>query len=583
MSLKDKVLFVTGASRGIGLAIALRAAADGAKIVIAAKTVEANSKLPGTIYTAAEEIRARGGEALPVPLDVRDEAQVREAIDQAVAKFGGIDILVNNAGAIQLTGTEATEMKRYDLMQSVNVRAVYMLSKYALPYLRRSENGHILNLSPPINLDPGWLSHHVAYTISKYGMSLCTLGMAKEFEAEGIAVNSLWPETAVDTSAVRNLLGGDKTVARSRKPEIVADAAYWIFNQKSREVTGNFFIDSQVLAKSGVTDLSSYSCVAGAALSDLMPDFFIGKAPERLPVPQIVGGAAQGQPRPALAAAGKERIGADQDKAALEGADVIGAYQTFALSCRNSVGMLKLNRPAQVNCLPMAFFEELPGAIRQLEELDCRALIIHGQGKHFCAGIDLSVLGDEGFLKASTLKEKERLQALILRLQAALTSLSEAKFPVLAAVDGYCLGAGLDLVSACDFRFATEKAQFAIEEINVGLMADLGTLQRLPRLMPEGLVRKMAFTGERLSGKRAFDCGFVSELFPDAESMLKAAEECAARMAGKESSAMAASKQALNFNGGHTVSDSLQECARLQALYLRPEVVMENVKRIKMR
>ncbi|HNA74851.1 MAG TPA: enoyl-CoA hydratase-related protein, partial [Candidatus Obscuribacter sp.] len=257
--------------------------------------------------------------------------------------------------------------------------------------------------------------------------------------------------------------------------------------------------------------------------------------------------------------------------------------QTFALSCRNSVGMLKLNRPAQVNCLPMAFFEELPGAIRQLEELDCRALIIHGQGKHFCAGIDLSVLGDEGFLKASTLKEKERLQALILRLQAALTSLSEAKFPVLAAVDGYCLGAGLDLVSACDFRFATEKAQFAIEEINVGLMADLGTLQRLPRLMPEGLVRKMAFTGERLSGKRAFDCGFVSELFPDAESMLKAAEECAARMAGKESSAMAASKQALNFNGGHTVSDSLQECARLQALYLRPEVVMENVKRIKMR
>ncbi|MBL8085687.1 MAG: SDR family oxidoreductase, partial [Candidatus Obscuribacter sp.] len=162
MSLKDKVLFITGASRGIGLAIALRAAADGAKIVIAAKTVEANSKLPGTIYTAAEEIRARGGEALPVPLDVRDEAQVREAIDQAVAKFGGIDILVNNAGAIQLTGTEATEMKRYDLMQSVNVRAVYMLSKYALPYLRRSENGHILNLSPPINLDPGWLSHHVA-------------------------------------------------------------------------------------------------------------------------------------------------------------------------------------------------------------------------------------------------------------------------------------------------------------------------------------------------------------------------------------------------------------------------------------
>lgn len=583
MSLKDKVLFITGASRGIGLAIALRAAADGAKIVIAAKTVEANSKLPGTIYTAAEEIKARGGEALPIALDVRDEAQVREGIDQAVGRFGGIDILVNNAGAIQLTGTEATEMKRYDLMQSVNVRAVYMLSKYALPYLRRSENGHILNLSPPINLDPGWLSHHVAYTISKYGMSLCTLGMAKEFAADGIAVNSLWPETAVDTSAVRNLLGGDKTVARSRKPEIVADAAYWIFNQKSREVTGNFFIDSQVLAKSGVSDLSSYSCVAGAGLSDLMPDFFIGKAPERLPVPQIVGGAAQGQPRPALAAANKEQVGADQDKAAAEGANAIGTYQTFSLSCLNSVGMLRLNRPAQVNCLPMAFFEELPGAIRQLEELDCGALIIHGQGKHFCAGIDLSVLGNEGFLRASTLKEKERLQALILRLQAALTSLTEAKFPVLAAVDGYCLGAGLDLVSACDFRFATEKAQFAIEEINVGLMADLGTLQRLPRLMPEGLVRKMAFTGERLSGKRAFDCGFVSEIFPDAESMLKAAEECAAGMAGKESSAIAASKQALNFNGGHTVGDSLQECARLQALYLRPEVVIENVKRIKMR
>jgi citronellol/citronellal dehydrogenase len=280
MDLKNKVLFITGASRGIGLAIALRAARDGACIAIAAKTVTANDKLPGTIYTAADEIRAAGGQALAIPCDVRDEEQVKAAIALTVATFGGIDIVVNNAGAIQLTNTEQTEMKRFDLMQGVNVRAVYMTVKHALPYLKLSTNAHVLSMSPPINLDPDWLANHVAYTLSKYGMSLCTMGLAAELKKYGIAVNSLWPESTIDTAAIRNLLGGDESAKASRKPEIVADSAYWIFTQPSASCTGNFFIDTAVMKLAGVTDLTKYAVDPTAKL---LPDFFLGKPPKYLP------------------------------------------------------------------------------------------------------------------------------------------------------------------------------------------------------------------------------------------------------------------------------------------------------------
>jgi len=280
MDLKNKVLFITGASRGIGLAIALRAAQDGACVAIAAKTITPNDKLPGTIYSAAAEIVAAGGKALAIPCDVRDEEQLKAAIAKTVETFGGIDIVVNNAGAIQLTNTEQTEMKRFDLMYSVNVRAVYMTVKQALPHLKKSTNAHILSLSPPINLDPDWLAPHVAYTISKYGMSMCTMGMAQELKKYGIAVNSLWPESTIDTSAIRNLLGGDESVKASRKPEIVADSAYWIFTQPAASCTGNFFIDTAVMKLAGVTDLTKYAVDPTATL---LPDFFLGKPPKTLP------------------------------------------------------------------------------------------------------------------------------------------------------------------------------------------------------------------------------------------------------------------------------------------------------------
>jgi citronellol/citronellal dehydrogenase len=280
MDLKNKVLFITGASRGIGLAIALRAAQDGACVAIAAKTVTANDKLPGTIYTAAADIIAAGGKALAIQCDVRDEEQLKAAIAKTVETFGGIDIVVNNAGAIQLTNTEQTEMKRFDLMYSVNVRAVYMTVKHALPHLKKSTNAHVLSLSPPINLDPDWLGPHVAYTLSKYGMSMCTMGMAQELRKYGIAVNSLWPESTIDTSAIRNLLGGDESAKASRKPEIVADSAYWIFTQPAASCTGNFFIDTAVMKLAGVTDLTKYAVDPTAAL---LPDFFLGKPPKTLP------------------------------------------------------------------------------------------------------------------------------------------------------------------------------------------------------------------------------------------------------------------------------------------------------------
>ena len=275
MSLAGKTLFISGGSRGIGLAIALRAARDGASVTIAAKTAEPHPKLPGTIYTAAEEIEAAGGKALPVLCDIRDEQQVGEAVARTVERFGGIDICVNNASAIQLTGTLETDMKRFDLMHQINTRGTFLVSKLCVPHLRKAANPHILNLAPPLDMAAKWFKHHVAYTMAKFGMSMCTLGMSAEFASDGIAVNSLWPLTSIDTAAVRNLLGGERVAAISRSPDIMADAAYAIFNRNSREATGNFYIDEEVLRAEGVTDFSNY---APGATGPLAGDFFVPDA-----------------------------------------------------------------------------------------------------------------------------------------------------------------------------------------------------------------------------------------------------------------------------------------------------------------
>jgi citronellol/citronellal dehydrogenase len=273
MSLRGKTLFISGASRGIGLAIALRAARDGANVAIVAKTAEAHPKLPGTIFTAAAEIEAAGGRALPMQCDIRFEDQVREAAQKTFETFGGIDICINNASAIALTTTPKTDMKRYDLMQSINTRGTYVCSQATYPFLKNAENPHILTLSPPLDMDPKWFAPHVAYSIAKYGMSLCTLGMAEEFRQDGIAVNSLWPLTVIDTAAVRNLLGGEAMAKISRTPEILADAAYAILGRPARECTGNFFIDEEVLRAEGDGNLARYA--AGPNDGPYAMDFFV--------------------------------------------------------------------------------------------------------------------------------------------------------------------------------------------------------------------------------------------------------------------------------------------------------------------
>ncbi len=272
MSLQGKTLFITGASRGIGLAIALRAAKDGANVAVVAKTAEPDPRLPGTVYTAAAEIEAAGGKALPCVVDIRDEAAVAAAVAKTVETFGGIDILVNNASAIHLTHTVSTPMKRYDLMHQINTRGTFVCSQACVPHLKKAANPHVLNLSPPLNMEARWFAPHVAYTMAKFGMSMCVLGMAEEFRRDGVAFNALWPRTAIATAAVKNLLGGDAAMKGSRSPAIMADAAYAIFNRPSRACTGNFFIDDEVLAAEGITDLEPYAMVPGA---QLIPDFFI--------------------------------------------------------------------------------------------------------------------------------------------------------------------------------------------------------------------------------------------------------------------------------------------------------------------
>jgi citronellol/citronellal dehydrogenase len=276
--LKGKTLFITGASRGIGKAIALRAAADGANIAVAAKTTEAHPKLPGTIYSAAEEIEKAGGTALPLQVDIRDEEQVYGAVAKTVATFGGIDILINNASAINLTGTLETPMKRFDLMWGVNARGTFLCSQACLPHLKKSPNPHIVTLSPPLNLDPRWFKLHTAYTMSKYGMSLCVLGMAEEFKDDGIAINALWPRTVIATAALA-MLGGLTPPERCRRPEIMADAAHVLLTRDSRCCTGNFYIDEDVLREAGVTDFEQYAVQPG---QPLQRDLFLGDVPEEM-------------------------------------------------------------------------------------------------------------------------------------------------------------------------------------------------------------------------------------------------------------------------------------------------------------
>jgi len=272
MSFANKTVLITGATRGIGKAIALRLAKEGANIVIAAKSVEENPKLGGTIFSAAAEIEAAGGKALAVQCDIRFEDQIQHVVDKTIEKFGGIDILVNNASAISLTPTEQTEAKRFDLMHSINVRGTFFVTKACIPHLKKAQNPHILTLSPPINLDPKWFEKHVAYTITKFNMSMMTIGWAKEFAKDRIAANALWPRTTIDTAAVRNLLGGEVLAKMSRTVDILSDAAYYILRQPSGQCTGNLFIDEQVLAKEGITDLGKYSVVPGA---NLYTDLFV--------------------------------------------------------------------------------------------------------------------------------------------------------------------------------------------------------------------------------------------------------------------------------------------------------------------
>jgi citronellol/citronellal dehydrogenase len=274
MSLKGKTLFITGASRGIGLAIALRAARDGANIAVAAKTAEPHPKLAGTIHTAAAEIERAGGRALPLVVDVRDQAGVEAAARQCAETFGGIDICVNNASAINLSATEQMDMRRYDLIQQINTRGTFVTTRACLPFLKRAPNAHVLTLSPPLDLNPRWFAPHLAYSLSKYGMSLCMLGMAEEFRAAGIACNALWPRTTIATAAVEFALGGPAMMRRSRKPEIVADAAHVILSRPARECTGRFFIDDSVLYEAGVRDFSAYSVEPGSAL---LADLFVAR------------------------------------------------------------------------------------------------------------------------------------------------------------------------------------------------------------------------------------------------------------------------------------------------------------------
>lgn len=568
MNLKDKVILITGGSRGIGLEIARRAARDGAKVAVAAKTVEATEKLHGTIFTAAEEIIKAGGQAISIQCDVRNEDQVRAAVEKTVEAFGGIDIVVNNAGAIQLSGIEATDMKRFDLMQSINTRAVYMVAKYALPYLKKSTNAHILSLSPPLNLDPTWLGPQLAYTLSKYGMSLCTMGLAAEFKEFGIAVNSLWPETAIDTAAIRNLLGPEAAKV-SRTAEIVADAAYWIFTQPAKTCSGNFFIDSKVLTDAGVSDLSKYAIDPTAAL---LPDFFLG-SPSKEMMAKIRAAHA-----PAPAVDPSKEAPTASVPAAVAAAPT---YSAFTITHNNHVASLELSNPGRSNALGLSFWHEFPVALKALAaDGKTRALVISGQGDNFCSGIDVSLFRAPALADTKSEDGKAVVRKLIESMQAAFNAIEEAPFPVIAAVHGVCIGAGLDLIAACDFRYSTALATYSIAEINLGIIADLGSLQRLPRVMPEGLVREMAYTGMSITADRALSAGLVNAVYPRKEDLLTHVMKTAEVIAEKHAPAVGASKKALLFNGDADIAAGLDLVARLQIDVLDAAVILANFTRL---
>lgn len=605
MNLKDKVILITGGSRGIGLEIALRAAKDGARVAICAKTVEATEKVHGTIFTAADAIRAAGGQAISIQCDVRFEDQVKNAVEKTVEAFGGIDIVVNNAGAIQLTGIEATDMKRFDLMQSINTRAVYMTAKYALPYLKKSSNAHILSLSPPLNLDPAWVGPQLAYTLSKYGMSLCTMGLSAELKPFGIAVNSLWPETAIDTAAIRNLLG-EGAAKVSRTAAIVADAAYWVFTQSAVSCSGNFFIDSKVLNDAGVTDLSKY---AVDPTSVLLPDFFLGSptadmmakikaahAPAPVTVPatgptSVTVGAtdAAGDSGSVGKAVGAgDKAGGIDEQAVGTGDKTDGtvsvvavaskpAYSAFTVGHAGKVATLTLSNPGRSNALGQAFWTEFPQALQALAaDGKTAALVICGDGANFCSGIDVSLFGNKALADTKSETGKVVVRALIDSMQEAFNAIERAPFPVIAAVHGVCMGAGLDLIAACDFRYASALATFSIAEINLGIIADLGSLQRLPLSMPEGLVREMAFTGMSIAADRALSSGLVNAVYPRKEELMTFVMKTAETIADKHGAAVKASKASLNFNRDAAIAAGLDKAAQLQIEVIDPAVIRAN-------
>lgn len=606
------VYFVTGASRGLGRAIALYLADKGAKVVVAAKTVEeTDPRLPGTIHSVVREIVDAGGQALAVQLDVRSEQMIKDAVSKTVEVFGRLDGVINNAGALYMTDIESTRMKDFDLMHALNTRAIDLIIQESLPWLKQSPNARILNISPPIVLDPRWFVF--GYTRSKYAMSMATMGYSERFKAYGIAVNSLWPETAVDTAAVRNKLGGDDTVHLSRKPEFVARAAYLVLTQP-KDVTGQFFIDSQVVKAGGETDMSGYRV---DETKPLLLDFFIGEPPKsakealaRVVWPDANGGLAtydwenkeNGEP--------PEKEVPVQTTAAVETTETVSVstvtavtntpsnpkcmrgaekaeeseipfdYTAFALRLNQHVAHLTLNSPKRMNCFTREFFDELPLAIIQLQRLGARVMIITGEGENFSSGIDLSILADPGMLDVGSCYARARFLTLVETYQAAISSLEKAPFPVLVGVNGLCIGAALDLIAACDIRYATGSSRYAIAEIDVGLMADLGSLQRLPAKMEEGLVRLMAFSGWKIDASQALNCGLVAEVFAGSKGMLESLEALARQIASKAPKAVAATKRSLNYNSGHTTEQSLAECARLQLRNIEPEVVRSHVAKI---
>ncbi|MBK7839965.1 MAG: NAD(P)-dependent oxidoreductase [Cyanobacteriota bacterium erpe_2018_sw_39hr_WHONDRS-SW48-000098_B_bin.30] len=562
-SVNGKVAIITGSSRGIGRAIALKLAKQGASIVVVARTENENEKVSGTIHSVVSEITSAGGKAIAVACDVRKEDQVQAVVDAAVKAFGGVDIIVNNAGVLSLTDTEQTDLKLYDLMQSINTRGVFALVKFALPYLKQSKNAHILNICPPINLDPGWVGGQLPYTVSKYGMSLLTMGWAHEFKKYGIGVNSLWPVITIDTAAVRVKLGGEETAKRSRTTAIVADAASIIINKAATVCSGNYYLDEDVLKAEGITEFTGYAVDATAKP---LTDLYVGVCPPDFRT-QIENAAAF-KTKSAPAKAPEPVVATSEVKHAQP------VFKAFDLKTADGVTELSFKDPNHYNALGISFWTELPAAIEWLVgQKATRMMLIHGQGHNFSSGIDLAIFKHPALKDVATDAGKQKLGAFIGSMQAAINAVSDAPFPVMAAIEGVCWGAALDLIAACDFRYATESASFSIAEVNIGLMADLGSLQRLPRIMPEGLVREMAYTGMRIDGARAHSVGLVNAVYKNSTDMYGDARMTCGRIASMTSSAVQASKKAFDHNGSAAIANGLERAVELQLQYLDMQAV----------